>query len=67
MRELGKTLLFFGIGSVILYFLEMEFIILAWVDLWGEGIGWMIRFGLIVAGVVCFFLGGSSNQEFEEA
>ncbi|QTD52331.1 hypothetical protein [Sulfidibacter corallicola] len=67
MREIGKTLMFFGVGSVILYFLQMEFIILAWIDAWGEGIGWLIRSGLIVLGAVLFFLGGGFQSGYEEA
>jgi hypothetical protein len=50
MQKLGGYLLFFGIGSIILDFIGMRFVILSWIDTWGPSIGWTIRIGLIVAG-----------------
>ena len=29
--------------------------ILAWIEIWGTGVGWLIRLGLIVGGVLIFF------------
>jgi len=52
MKGLGSLLVFFGIGSSILYFLNMQFILLVWVDLWGDAIGWIIRIVMIGLGVV---------------
>ena len=57
MRKLGGTLFFFGVGSVVLYFLNMEFIILAWIDLWGPTIGWVIRGALIIVGAILWLMG----------
>ncbi len=62
MKEIGKYLLGFGIGSVILYFVGMEFILLAWIDLWGEGIGWAIRGSMIVVGAILFFVGNAQEN-----
>jgi len=57
MRELGKWLAIFGVGSMILNAFGMEFRILFWLDLWGPEIGWAIRIGMTAAGVVLFFVG----------
>lgn len=52
MGSLGKWLVFFGVGSIILNLLSMEFIILMWIDMWGVQTGWLIRIGMIVLGAV---------------
>ena len=52
MKKLGGYMLFFGIGSIILNYFNMQFIILSWIDTWGVTVGWSIRIGLIVAGAV---------------
>ena len=57
MKKLGGYLLFFGIGSILLNMINMQFIILSWIDLWGESVGWTIRIGMIVAGAAMLFLG----------
>jgi hypothetical protein len=48
---------FFGIGSIILYFLNMQFVVLAWIDLWGSTVGWMIRGALTAVGGILWLLG----------
>jgi hypothetical protein len=57
MKRLGGNLFFFGIGSIVLHFLNMQFILLAWIDTWGEGIGWGIRIGLSVVGGLMWLMG----------
>jgi hypothetical protein len=57
MKKFGGTLFFFGVGSVVLHFLNMQFIILAWIDLWGPTIGWVIRGALIVVGGILWLIG----------
>ena len=57
MKKWGGTLFFFGVGSIVLYYLNMEFILLAWIDMWGESIGWAIRIGLAVVGGAMWLLG----------
>lgn len=61
MKRIGRFLLIFGIGSVVLYFLNMQFIILAWVDMWGPEVGWAIKVGMIVVGAVLWFLGNKQE------
>jgi hypothetical protein len=54
--RLGRALLIFGVGSIVLSFLNMNFVILAWIDLWGDAVGWAIRLGMIGAGGVLLAL-----------
>jgi hypothetical protein len=65
MKKFGGTLFFFGVGSIVLYFFNMQFIILAWIDLWGPTIGWVIRGALTIVGAILWFLG--RNEEGEAA
>ncbi len=66
MKSLGGTMFFFGIGSAILYFLNMEFIILAWVDMWGPTVGWIIRGALSIVGGILWIIGNSQEGRFAE-
>jgi hypothetical protein len=57
MKSLGGNMLFFGIGSIILHFLNMQFIILAWIDIWGPSVGWAIRIGMTAVGGFLWLIG----------
>ena len=57
MKTIGGYMFFFGLGSIILSFLNMEFIVLAWIDNWGTNVGWGIRIGLAVVGAVLWLVG----------
>ena len=57
MKKLGSLLLFFGVGTIVLNLIGYEFAILAWIDNWGETVGWGIRAAMIVAGGALFVLG----------
>lgn len=50
----GALLALFGVISSALYLFDYNLRILAWVDLWGQGIGWAIRACVIVGGGVLF-------------
>ncbi|PTX63004.1 hypothetical protein C8N46_102405 [Kordia periserrulae] len=67
MKQIGMYLAIFGIGSIVLYFFDMQFKILTWIDEWGETTGWAIRIGMIVLGAILFFIGKSKEEEQEEA
>lgn len=56
MKSAANALLFFGIGSIVLKFIGMQFIILAWIDMWGDTVGWAIRGVMIVTGAVLFLV-----------
>ena len=62
MKELGKWLAIFGVGSMILNAFGMEFRILFWLDLWGPQVGWAIRAGMTVLGAVLMFVGARSQS-----
>lgn len=62
MKDLGGLLAFFGIGSIVLYFLEMEFVVLSWIDTWGTGIGWTIRIAMAVIGGAMWLFGAPSEE-----
>ena len=64
MKTTGMWLLIFGVGSIALNFLGMEFKILMWIDNWGAEIGWGIRIGLAVVGAVLLVLG--ARQEVKQ-
>ena len=57
MKRLGRALFFFGAGSIVLYFIDMQFILLAWIDLFPPAAAWAIRIGLAVVGGVLWLIG----------
>ena len=65
MKSIGSTLLFFGFGTIALDLIGYQFVILAWIDIWGDTVGWAIRISMIVAGCVLFFLGQRVEDEEE--
>lgn len=65
MKTLGGYLFFFGLGSILLHFANMEFKILSWIENWGPTTGWAIRAALLIVGAVLWFIGRnieSNNQ-----
>jgi hypothetical protein len=62
MKSIGGYLFFFGLGSIILNFLDMQFRLLMWIDNWGSAVGWSIRIGLLVVGAVLWLLGRSKQE-----
>ena len=63
MRKIGMYLAIFGLGSMVLSFLDRNFIIMMWIDKWGETTGWIIRGAFIVLGIILFVLGGSGDED----
>ncbi len=55
-------MLFFGIGSIILSFMKMEFKLLMWIGNWGEQVAWAIRIGLIVVGGLLLAAGSAAER-----
>jgi hypothetical protein len=62
MRNIGSAMLFFGIGSIVLNFIDMQFVILAWIDMWGPTVGWVIKGALIIVGAILFFVSGKKEE-----
>ena len=67
MKGLGGLLVFFGVGSIVLNLMEREFVILSWIDNWGENVGWGIKIGFIVVGGLMWLMGGKSQQQAQQA
>ncbi len=51
MKSLGVWLIILSIGSAILPYFGLQFILFAWVDSWGPMIGWVIRGGFVLLGL----------------
>ena len=62
MQKLGGYLFFFGLGSIVLHFINMQFILLVWIDLWGENVAWAIRIGMTVVGGVLWLIGSRTSE-----
>lgn len=56
MAKFGFYLAVFGLLSMVLSFFNLNFKILAWIDLWGTAAGWGIRIGFVVVGILIAFL-----------
>lgn len=63
MQSLGSFLVLMGAGSFVLHYLNMEFILVGWVDNWGTGIGTGIRIAMIAVGAVLWFLGKQQSEK----
>ncbi len=63
MKTIGGYLFFFGLGSIVLHFLNMEFKLLAWIEMWGPTVGWAIRIGMAVAGGALWLFGSKAEAE----
>ncbi|HEX6637522.1 MAG TPA: hypothetical protein VF033_07680 [Steroidobacteraceae bacterium] len=57
MQSFGGLLFFLGAGSFVLHYINMEFILVSWVDNWGTGVGNGIRVAMIVVGGILWLLG----------
>ena len=62
MKQLGGYMFFFGVGSIVLYFLNLEFILLSWIEMWGPKIAWLIRGALAAVGGALWILGGRKAE-----
>lgn len=63
MKSLGSALFIFGVGSFLLHFINMEFILLSWVDNWGTTTGNGIRIGMIVVGALMWLFGKPEEEQ----
>ncbi len=63
MARLGWYLFVFGLGSAALHFLEREFVVLMWIEAWGDGAAWAIRAAMIAAGMLLMVLAQPPMRE----
>ena len=59
----GLLLAAMGIMSMVLSIFNYNIRLLAWIDIWGSTMGWIIRILLILAGGALFFFYGSYDDE----
>ncbi len=64
MKGIGIILILIGLVSIGLNLFDTGFDlkILSWVDQWGANIGWAIRGGVLVLGILLWFIGQSSSR-----
>jgi hypothetical protein len=65
MQSIGGLLVLLGAGSFVLRLVNIDFLLVSWVDNWGAGVGNGIRIAMIAVGAVIWFLGRrqASSQE----
>ena len=63
MKSIGGLLFFFGLGSIVLNLMGMEFKLLMWIDNWGVQAGWFIRGGMALVGGALWLLGKRKPAE----
>lgn len=64
--KLGKAGLLIGamgIMSIVLSIFNYNIRLLAWIDIWGSTMGWIIRILLILGGGALFFFFGREEEE----
>ncbi len=66
LGKAGLILATMGIASILLAIFNYNIRLLAWVDIWGNTMGWIIRVLLIVGGgALYYFFENSENEEDE--
>jgi len=63
LANIGGFLAISGIISSILHLIDVDLSILNWIDSGGAMLGWIIRVGLIIMGVLLFFLAGTTSED----
>ena len=52
MESFGRLLVGAGAFSALLSFINYELTVLIWIETWGSGVAWLIRFGLFAVGAL---------------
>jgi hypothetical protein len=65
MQGIGGLLVLLGAGSFLLPYLDLQFILVSWIDRWGPGVGNGIRIALIVVGAILWFMGRQQAAKTE--
>ncbi|BDD09498.1 hypothetical protein FUAX_19300 [Fulvitalea axinellae] len=55
LPQIGGGLLLMGLASSILAIFNYNIRLLMWIDIWGAGIGWLLRILFIAAGAAILF------------
>ena len=62
MRILGILLLLFGVGTLVVHFMEIQVDQLAWIGNWGDEAAWGIRGGATLLGLILLMAGGKKKD-----
>jgi hypothetical protein len=57
LSSAGGFLALAGALSIVLQFIHFELVIFMWIDHWGPTVGWVIRIGVTVIGLVMLVIG----------
>jgi hypothetical protein len=57
MKSFGSLLFILGLLAIGLNFVNAVPKVLAWIYLWGDGVAWGIKIGLVVVGAILWLLG----------
>ncbi|WP_299368037.1 hypothetical protein [Winogradskyella sp.] len=63
MRKIGSYIAIIGLALILLPFIGLTIRFTDWIYNWGEGVAWAIKIGLVVVGVIMFFMGKPSQQQ----
>ncbi|MFX0558069.1 hypothetical protein ACOCEA_14810 [Maribacter sp. CXY002] len=61
----GLVVAAMGIISAILSIFNYNIRLLAWIDIWGSTMGWILRIVLVLGGGALFFLFGRAEEDEE--
>lgn len=67
IASLGAFMALAAVISSVLSFIGYNLRVLRWIDMWGETTGWVIRGGLLVAGIALYFVFSKVSENPEEA
>jgi len=67
MRSIGSFMALLGIAAIVMNFLDRVPRLLMWIYLWGDGVAWAIKIGLIVVGGALYFFGPKSEDQEEDS
>ena len=62
MRLLGLLLFLFGVGTLVVHFLELDVSWLDWIGNWGTDAAWGIRGGATALGMLLLIAGGKKKD-----
>ena len=62
LGSIGLLLAAMGVMSIVLSIFNYNIKLLAWVDIWGPTMGWVVRIALILGGGALFFLFNNKEE-----
>lgn len=63
LGQAGILLAAMGVMSIVLSIFNYNIRLLAWVDMWGTTMGWVIRILLIAGGGALFYFFGNTDED----